>query len=89
MISQLPTSHATVFRYLTAFLRELLKHSAENKLDPKMLGMYFYVDVEFLNVTTKYWSVNIKFIFSVNLNAGKVFVENNGNLRFNYNSIKS
>lgn len=26
-----------------------------------MLGMYFYVDVEFLNVTTKYWSVNIKF----------------------------
>lgn len=51
--------------------------------------MYFYVDVEFLNVTTKYWSVNIKFIFLVNLNAGKVFVENNGNLRFNYNSIKS
>ena len=35
-----------------------------------------YADLEFLNVTTtKFWVVKRKFILSVNINAGKVFVE--------------
>jgi len=41
VITQLPDCHATVFRYLTAFLRELLKESMENKLDPKVLATVF------------------------------------------------
>ncbi|XP_057305735.1 inositol polyphosphate 5-phosphatase OCRL-like [Hydractinia symbiolongicarpus] len=38
VVTQLPECHGNVFRYLTAFLRELLKQSAENKLDAKMLA---------------------------------------------------
>lgn len=40
VVTQLPECHGNVFQYLTAFLRELLKQSAENKLDAKMLGMW-------------------------------------------------
>ncbi|XP_067903661.1 inositol polyphosphate 5-phosphatase OCRL isoform X1 [Heterodontus francisci] len=41
LIGQLPRSHRNVFRYLMAFLRELLKHSEDNKLDAKMLATLF------------------------------------------------
>ncbi|XP_065649887.1 inositol polyphosphate 5-phosphatase OCRL isoform X3 [Hydra vulgaris] len=41
IICQIPECHANVFRYLTAFLRELLKQSAENKLDAKLLAAIF------------------------------------------------
>ncbi|XP_043560610.1 inositol polyphosphate 5-phosphatase OCRL isoform X2 [Chiloscyllium plagiosum] len=41
LISQLPRSHRNVFKYLMAFLRELLKHSEENKLDARMLATLF------------------------------------------------
>ncbi|XP_078403180.1 inositol polyphosphate 5-phosphatase OCRL isoform X1 [Cetorhinus maximus] len=41
LITQLPRSHKNVFKYLMAFLRELLKHSQDNKLDAKMLATLF------------------------------------------------
>ncbi|XP_059507433.1 inositol polyphosphate 5-phosphatase OCRL isoform X2 [Stegostoma tigrinum] len=41
LILQLPRCHRNVFKYLMAFLRELLKHSEENKLDAKMLATLF------------------------------------------------
>ncbi|GCC30359.1 hypothetical protein chiPu_0008807 [Chiloscyllium punctatum] len=41
LISQLPRSHRNVFKYLMAFLRELLKHREENKLDARMLATLF------------------------------------------------
>jgi len=41
VISQMPECHTNVFRYITAFLREMLKYSAENKLVPKILATVF------------------------------------------------
>ncbi|XP_038632116.1 inositol polyphosphate 5-phosphatase OCRL isoform X1 [Scyliorhinus canicula] len=41
LIDQLPRCHRNVFKYLMAFLRELLKHSEDNKLDAKMLATLF------------------------------------------------
>eukprot|EP00111_Clytia_hemisphaerica_P006345 TCONS_00018387-protein len=41
IITQLPECHANVFRYLTSFLRELLRHSLDNKLDARMLATVF------------------------------------------------
>ncbi|XP_067305482.1 type II inositol 1,4,5-trisphosphate 5-phosphatase isoform X1 [Pseudorasbora parva] len=41
MISILPQCHKNVFNYLTAFLQELLKHSAHNRLDASVLGPIF------------------------------------------------
>uniref|UniRef100_A0AAY4C9Y9 phosphoinositide 5-phosphatase n=1 Tax=Denticeps clupeoides TaxID=299321 RepID=A0AAY4C9Y9_9TELE len=37
LISQLPRAHRNVFRYLMAFLRELLKHSQDNNLNATSL----------------------------------------------------
>uniref|UniRef100_H3CIE3 Rho-GAP domain-containing protein n=1 Tax=Tetraodon nigroviridis TaxID=99883 RepID=H3CIE3_TETNG len=37
VISTLPQYHQNVFNYLTAFLRELLKHTANNRLDVTIL----------------------------------------------------
>lgn len=34
----LPQCHQNVFNYLAAFLRELLKNSASNRLDVNVLG---------------------------------------------------
>lgn len=34
----MPQSHRNVFTYISAFLRELLLHSNDNKLDAKTLG---------------------------------------------------
>ena len=39
MLAAIPTSHRNVFKYICAFLRKLLQHSANNKLDAKNLGM--------------------------------------------------
>lgn len=39
LISQLPSAHRNVFRYLIAFLKELLKHSHNNNLTASLLGM--------------------------------------------------
>uniref|UniRef100_A0A667ZDK1 phosphoinositide 5-phosphatase n=1 Tax=Myripristis murdjan TaxID=586833 RepID=A0A667ZDK1_9TELE len=39
LISQLPRAHRNVFRYLLAFLRELLKHSHNNNLTASLIGM--------------------------------------------------
>jgi phosphatidylinositol-bisphosphatase len=39
--SQLPTHHKHVFDYLTAFLREVILHSAQNGIDPKILATLF------------------------------------------------
>ncbi|XP_067255530.1 type II inositol 1,4,5-trisphosphate 5-phosphatase isoform X3 [Chanodichthys erythropterus] len=41
IISTLPQCHKNVFNYLTAFLQELLKHSAHNRLDATILGPIF------------------------------------------------
>lgn len=38
VISMLPQCHQNVFNYLAAFLRELLKNSANNRLDVNILG---------------------------------------------------
>ena len=38
IVSQLPSHHKHVFNYLTAFLREVLKHSHKNGIDPKILA---------------------------------------------------
>lgn len=39
LISQLPRAHRNVFRYLMAFLKELLKHSNNNNLTASLIGM--------------------------------------------------
>ncbi|CAN9513823.1 unnamed protein product [Ophioblennius macclurei] len=41
VISLLPQCHKNVFNYLTAFLRELLKNSASNRLDVTVLATIF------------------------------------------------
>ncbi|KAK2854754.1 hypothetical protein Q7C36_006623 [Tachysurus vachellii] len=41
IISLLPQCHKNVFNYLTAFLRELLKNSAHNRLDSNILATIF------------------------------------------------
>ena len=38
VLKQIPKSHRNVFKYLCAFIRELLLHNDENKLDAKTLG---------------------------------------------------
>lgn len=38
VIAMLPQYHQNVFNYLAAFLRELLKNSASNRLDVGILG---------------------------------------------------
>jgi phosphatidylinositol-bisphosphatase len=39
--SQLPEHHRHVFNYMTAFLREVIRHSAKNGIDPKILATLF------------------------------------------------
>ena len=39
--SQLPEHHRHVFNYVTAFLREAIRHSAKNGIDPKILATLF------------------------------------------------
>ncbi|XP_077976840.1 inositol polyphosphate 5-phosphatase OCRL-like [Glandiceps talaboti] len=41
VLSQIPRSHRNVFKYLTAFTRELLLYPQENKLDGKTLATLF------------------------------------------------
>ncbi|XP_068180463.1 type II inositol 1,4,5-trisphosphate 5-phosphatase [Antennarius striatus] len=41
VISMLPQHHQNVFKYIAAFLRELLKHSASNRLDVSILVPIF------------------------------------------------
>eukprot|EP00112_Aurelia_sp_Birch-Aquarium-sp1_P002384 Seg1262.5 transcript_id=Seg1262.5/GoldUCD/mRNA.D3Y31 product="Inositol polyphosphate 5-phosphatase OCRL-1" protein_id=Seg1262.5/GoldUCD/D3Y31 len=41
VVSQMPECHINVFRYISAFLREMLKHAAENKLGAKILATIF------------------------------------------------
>ncbi|XP_038077860.1 inositol polyphosphate 5-phosphatase OCRL-like [Patiria miniata] len=41
VLSQIPRSHRNVFKYLAAFIRELLMFSDENKLDTKTLATVF------------------------------------------------
>ncbi|XP_072292618.1 inositol polyphosphate 5-phosphatase OCRL isoform X2 [Eucyclogobius newberryi] len=41
LISQLPRAHRNVFRYLMAFLKELLKHSHNNNLTASLLSTLF------------------------------------------------
>ncbi|XP_065057148.1 type II inositol 1,4,5-trisphosphate 5-phosphatase-like isoform X2 [Rhopilema esculentum] len=41
VVGQMPDCHVSVFRYITAFLRELLTHSADNKLAAKILATVF------------------------------------------------
>ncbi|XP_029917328.1 inositol polyphosphate 5-phosphatase OCRL isoform X2 [Myripristis murdjan] len=41
LISQLPRAHRNVFRYLLAFLRELLKHSHNNNLTASLIATLF------------------------------------------------
>ncbi|XP_060063309.1 inositol polyphosphate 5-phosphatase OCRL-like [Ylistrum balloti] len=41
VIAQIPECHRNVFRYLCAFLRELLSHSSHNSLDVKLLATTF------------------------------------------------
>lgn len=42
VISMLPLCHRNVFNYLAAFLRELLKNSASNRLDVNILGKNWF-----------------------------------------------
>ena len=37
----LPERHKNVFNYMTAFLREVMRHAAQNKLDPNILATLF------------------------------------------------
>ena len=39
--SQLPEHHRHVFNYVTAFLREAIRHSAKNGVDPKIIATLF------------------------------------------------
>ena len=39
--SQLPEHHRLVFNYVTAFLREAIRHSAKNGVDPKIIATLF------------------------------------------------
>ncbi|CAL8263316.1 unnamed protein product [Lota lota] len=41
LVSQLPRAHRNVFRYLMAFLRELLKHSHSNNLTASLIANLF------------------------------------------------
>ncbi|XP_063794439.1 inositol polyphosphate 5-phosphatase OCRL isoform X2 [Pseudophryne corroboree] len=41
VISQLPRSHRNVFRYLVAFLRELLKYTSDNNLSASLIATVF------------------------------------------------
>lgn len=41
IISQLPQNHKNVFNYMTAFLREVIRHSAQNGIDPKIMATLF------------------------------------------------
>lgn len=41
VIVEIPKTHKNVFRYLIAFLRELVSHSSYNKLDAKLLATIF------------------------------------------------
>lgn len=41
LISQLPRAHRNVFRYLMAFLKELLKHSHNNNLTANLIATLF------------------------------------------------
>ncbi|XP_076005138.1 inositol polyphosphate 5-phosphatase OCRL isoform X3 [Genypterus blacodes] len=41
LISQLPRAHRNVFRYLMAFLKELLKHSQDNNLTASLIATLF------------------------------------------------
>eukprot|EP00794_Sanderia_malayensis_P000376 gene376-1009_t len=41
VISQIPDCHINVFRYITSFLREVLKYVSDNKLSAKMLATVF------------------------------------------------
>ncbi|TRY74769.1 hypothetical protein TCAL_09197 [Tigriopus californicus] len=41
VISQLPQNHKNVFNYMTAFLREVIRHSAQNGIDPKIMATLF------------------------------------------------
>eukprot|EP00095_Tigriopus_kingsejongensis_P009757 maker-scaffold422_size175911-snap-gene-0.33 protein:Tk09757 transcript:maker-scaffold422_size175911-snap-gene-0.33-mRNA-1 annotation:"type ii inositol- -trisphosphate 5-phosphatase" len=41
IISQLPMQHKNVFNYLSAFLREVIRHSAQNGIDPKIMATLF------------------------------------------------
>ena len=41
VVAGLPVVHFNVFRYVCAFLRDLLKRSADNKLDAKILATVF------------------------------------------------
>merc|ERR1711874_476899 len=41
IVSQLPFHHKHVFDYLTAFLREVISHSAHNGIDSKILATLF------------------------------------------------
>lgn len=52
LISQLSSAHRNVFRYLMAFLKELLKHSHNNNLTASLLGMNTQVTMS-KSVTTK------------------------------------
>lgn len=41
IVSQLPSHHKQVFTYMCAFLREVIRHSAQNGIDPKILATLF------------------------------------------------
>lgn len=49
LIFQMPLSHRNVFTYISAFLRELLLHSNDNKLDAKTLGQFNHLCFLFCN----------------------------------------
>ena len=40
VLSQVPVAHRNVFKYVCAFLRELLSHSTKRGLDTKLLGKF-------------------------------------------------
>ena len=41
IVSQLPNHHKQVFVYMCSFLREVIRHSAQNGIDPKILATLF------------------------------------------------
>ncbi|PIK40556.1 putative inositol polyphosphate 5-phosphatase OCRL-1 [Apostichopus japonicus] len=55
VLKKIPRSHRNVFKYLAAFIRELLLHNDDNKMDPKTLNQFcslvLYIDCKGSRVT--------------------------------------
>ncbi len=65
----LPQCHKNVFNYLMAFLQEMLKYSAHNRLDVSILGRltmhfhYLFSSADFESTGQFQWKAELKRLF--------------------------